>query len=67
MEFTFVNDCFKDKHNLPAGRQAKIAGIMDKDYLVSVHKVLSLNQNVHFQGLRFKINVEFTGVNDHLF
>ena len=35
--------------------------------LVPVHKVLSLDQNVHFQGLRFKINVEFTGVNDHLF
>ena len=38
----------------------------------SVHKVLSLDQNVHFQGLRpdthrDKINVEFTGVNDHLF
>jgi hypothetical protein len=35
--------------------------------LVSVHKVLSLVQNVHFQVLRFKINAEFTSVSDHLF
>jgi len=34
---------------------------------VPVHKILSLDQNGHFQGLRFKINVEFTSVNDHLF
>jgi len=29
-EFTFVNDCFQNKNNLPAGRQAKIGDIMDK-------------------------------------
>ena len=28
---------------------------------------MSLDQNVHFQGLRYKTNVEFTSVNDHLF
>ena len=28
---------------------------------------MCLVQNVHFRGLRNKINVEFTGLNDHLF